>query len=107
MYFKRPVFIAFIVLAVVVILSLTMGQGVYEGFLYSSNTQAGCDNICRGQSYPEYCNSSYLKGGPASPCSCKWDKSSLQCLNTASNPTQPGNPNTATDSPSITGLYWY
>jgi len=107
MYLKSPVFIGIVVLTIIVILGLTTGGTISEGFLYSSATRDGCDNICRGQSYPEYCNSRYLKGGPASPCTCTWDAASMNCINTATDPITPTTRADVSDAPSITGLYWY
>jgi len=81
-------------------------QGYEEGFLYDNETQSGCREICAGVPYKEYCRSSYLSGGPASPCNCGWNGATSQCMSGANLPQSPDQRGVATDQKRITGIYW-
>lgn len=53
------------------------GVNVKEGFLFCNPDDCSC--VCQRMEYAKYCDSPYLKQGPAALCNCKWDASTRTC----------------------------
>lgn len=64
---------ALLVLTVLAMLAQTLlGVNVHEGFLFSN--PESCGEVCSraGDQARQYCDSPYLKDGPAALCNCSW-----------------------------------
>ena len=74
---------AFLVLIVLsMLVYYVFGVNVQEGFLFSNPDN--CPEVCgrAGYGYKNYCNSPYLKDGPAALCNCRWNPQNLTCEGT-------------------------
>jgi len=77
------IIIMFVVLAILAsIVYRLFGVQVQEGFLFSAPDK--CGRICQGVGAQarQYCNSEYLKEGPAALCNCRWDSQTRTCNGT-------------------------
>lgn len=70
--------VAYVLIVVWLLLWLLSWLGV--GYTESLYVPTDCSSICQSNNDAQYCNSPYLRDGPAALCNCRWDAYRHLCV---------------------------